>query len=419
MTETANKNTLFFPFITGLRGYAALMVFLIHTGNLYGINRPFFNRIVEFGKYGVILFFVISAFTICLSIARKEHFSFKKYIIRRFLRIAPLYFLISIICFGFNGIISGGAYYMQLFGVKSYDIFNLITHLTFTSIFFQQYQNSLIGLEWTIPLEFFYYFLIPVFFFLTKKNFLSIFVLMILGLFLISHTNVYLPIYIVRSGGGEWGLEQYLTIYSLGVLAFFLLVAHKILKKYTVIKTKIVGGVVLSIIGILYLISFSSAIDSAILLACIGLYFYAKNIIPSLETKINNTILRGVIRNSGILFLFGIVYVYIRYDPTFKNIFVAIFGMLVIVVAMQRRFVSRWVLENKAILHIGKISYSFYLLHLIVVVLMAKFNILFGIYRVGLILFVTITLATFTQKYIESPFIKGRIGSYIYEKFTR
>lgn len=413
------KKEYIFPFITGLRGYAALMVFLIHTGNLYGIHRPFFERLVEFGKYGVILFFVISAFTICLSIARKNVFSFRKYIVRRFLRIAPLYFLISIICFGFNGMISGGAYYMHLFGVKSYDLLNLFTHLTFTSIFLQQYQNSLIGLEWTIPLEFFYYFLIPGFFFLTKRNFLTILTLIIVGIFLITHTSVYLPIYIVRSGGGEWGIEQYLAIYSFGVLAFFLLLGNKILQHWRIEKAKIIPSLAFGVVAILYVMSFSSTIDIAILLSSVAIglfgYFKGKGKITFFKKKLY---IQMLINNVDMVLLLIVIFSYIKYNPHFQNIFVALFGTVAIFIAMQRQLVSRLLLENKAILHVGKISYSFYLLHLIVVVLAAKFQILFGLYRVGFILLVTLTLATLSQKYIEAPFIHGKIGRIIYAKLT-
>jgi len=410
---------LFFPFITGLRGYAALMVFLIHTGNLYGINRPFFNRMTEFGKYGVIVFFVISSFTICLSIARKDKFNFKKYLSRRFFRIAPLYFLISIICFAFGGAISGGAYYMHLFGLSPYDPLNLVTHLTFTSLLMQQYQNSLVGVEWTVPLEFAYYLVLPAIFFLTKKNPLTVFVLMILGLFLISHINIYLPIYLRRSGGGEWGLEQYLSIYCIGILLFFVLVGGRVLKNYKISREKVIGSILLLFIGIFYFSSSLSSSETLVLFLSLGLYIYSFVIKPRAIEYINNSIVRKVTANSDTFFLVLLIYGYVKYIVNFQNMFIAIFAGLAIVVSMERKLLSRLIFENKIILHFGKISYSFYLLHLLFVVLAAKFGIFTGIPRVFVILLAVTIVATITQKFIEEPFINGKALDFVYEKFKR
>ena len=48
-------------FLTGLRGYSALAVFLIHSGGggLRSLGE-WGNKLVDFGKYGVISFFVLS-----------------------------------------------------------------------------------------------------------------------------------------------------------------------------------------------------------------------------------------------------------------------------------------------------------------------------------------------------------------------
>jgi peptidoglycan/LPS O-acetylase OafA/YrhL len=52
-------------FITGLRAIAVFLVFLIHSGG-GGLREvsEFLNTFVNFGKYGVQIFFVISGFTI-------------------------------------------------------------------------------------------------------------------------------------------------------------------------------------------------------------------------------------------------------------------------------------------------------------------------------------------------------------------
>ncbi|MBK9322819.1 MAG: acyltransferase family protein [Bdellovibrionaceae bacterium] len=72
-------------YLTGLRGYAALAVFFIHSGgaglrqvDAFGEGaRSLLNRLVDFGKYGVVVFFVLSAYTIAMSLDRDDTVDYK------------------------------------------------------------------------------------------------------------------------------------------------------------------------------------------------------------------------------------------------------------------------------------------------------------------------------------------------------
>ena len=83
------------PGILGLRGIAAIAVVLFHLNHLAGlaVPQPFSFISSDFG-YGVHLFFVLSAFSLMHS---TEHTMFRstwanEYLIKRFWRIAPLYY---------------------------------------------------------------------------------------------------------------------------------------------------------------------------------------------------------------------------------------------------------------------------------------------------------------------------------------
>jgi len=146
-------------FITGLRGYAALGVLLIHYQGFNILKQSnTYNKFVNLGKYGVLVFFIISAFTLTISIDRNKNFSYKQYIKKRFLRISPLYYIVLLLAF----FIGGNAYYQHEFHITN-SLFSLIFHYSYLNWIDYRHQNNLIGVEWSIPVEFFYYFAFPYF----------------------------------------------------------------------------------------------------------------------------------------------------------------------------------------------------------------------------------------------------------------
>ena len=43
-------------YITGIKAYSALAVFLIHNGGDFRKISPFVDKVIDFGKYGVVSF---------------------------------------------------------------------------------------------------------------------------------------------------------------------------------------------------------------------------------------------------------------------------------------------------------------------------------------------------------------------------
>ena len=84
-------------FIDSLRGLAILMVVMIHVSQVGDAEYPlFFQNIFNFGRYGVQLFFMCSAFTIFLSFERRskiDKYPILFFFTRRFFRIAPLFYI--------------------------------------------------------------------------------------------------------------------------------------------------------------------------------------------------------------------------------------------------------------------------------------------------------------------------------------
>lgn len=101
------KDKIYFPNLNGIRAIAAIMVIIHHIEQFLGImGKPnyFENPIImQIGKLGVTLFFVLSGFLISYLLfaeEKKERTIFiKEFYIRRILRIWPLYYLIIFLSF--------------------------------------------------------------------------------------------------------------------------------------------------------------------------------------------------------------------------------------------------------------------------------------------------------------------------------
>jgi peptidoglycan/LPS O-acetylase OafA/YrhL len=139
--------------LDGLRGVAALMVFLIHANGM-GLRElgQIGNSIAAHGKYGVTVFFVVSAYSLCLSVSPAfdgRPVSWPGYFARRAFRIIPMYFF-ALAAFAAIGLVE----------IKSTS--SLIAHVTFANIVRPEYANDILHVEWSIAVEVAFYLLFPV-----------------------------------------------------------------------------------------------------------------------------------------------------------------------------------------------------------------------------------------------------------------
>lgn len=143
------------PGIHGLRGIAALAVVLFHLIHIAKIDAPlpfaFIGR--DFG-YGVHLFFVLSAFSLMHSteftMSRPAWVS--EYFIKRFWRIAPLYYVVLALMVFLPAIKSGS--------FERIDLQKLLLNLTFTFNFAP--WTGMVWAGWTIGVEMIFYVIFPV-----------------------------------------------------------------------------------------------------------------------------------------------------------------------------------------------------------------------------------------------------------------
>jgi len=126
-----------------LKGYSSFSVALYHLWTLQVLPLAIFR----FGWLGVPVFFALSQYLLMLSLQKNQ--DLKTYLKRRVLRILPLYYIVVFT-----------VYFVDLH-VFHLDVtpLDLVEHILFVSSFLQQFQFQY--LFWSIQIEFFMYFTIP------------------------------------------------------------------------------------------------------------------------------------------------------------------------------------------------------------------------------------------------------------------
>jgi peptidoglycan/LPS O-acetylase OafA/YrhL len=173
-------NKVYYPGLTSLRIIAALMVYLHHFNPLpkgfilFGI--PIWGILNEF-HIGVTIFFVLSGFLIA-SRYMDAKVRFKKYLWNRFVRIYPIYFLLTLLTF-----IAASTEGISIYSLKIF-----LLNITFLRGFFDNYKFSLIDQGWSLTVEETFYIIAPIIFILLKKYgniiYLTPSILIIVGIFI-------------------------------------------------------------------------------------------------------------------------------------------------------------------------------------------------------------------------------------------
>ena len=304
-------------FITGLRALAVLMVFMIHSGG-GGLVELFQygERVVSLGKYGVDIFFVISGFTIFFQIYEKKY-RMKNFILLRLARISIPYFPLIIALYVY--VLYGGEwsnYWLDTLTNGEISFTNLMMHLSYFSFLDIRYANTIIGVEWTLSIEVFYYFLLGFIIIKFREN---IGVNILISLFILTLFFNFLIFYLTRSNEiyqlyALWMPFRYAYMFLLGGVAYFL--RNKIMKKYSEVFQIRISNIIL-LFFIIILLWFSLGIN---------------------------------IPKSSLL----------------NELFFTFFTFILLTTIHDKAFLSKLFLRNRMFIFLGSISFSFYLYHMLV-----------------------------------------------------
>ncbi len=168
----------------GIRGIAILSVVSYHYMELFRIPDSIFawlNPLYSFfyiGPYGVQLFFILSAYLLFLPQFKKLYHRqtiqpINHFILRRFFRIAPLYYLLICVLLYFP------SFNYQAIYINADRFYHLISHYLFIHSFFDSTVFSVIPVAWSLSVEFIFYIFLIIFihilntFFSFKNSFIK------------------------------------------------------------------------------------------------------------------------------------------------------------------------------------------------------------------------------------------------------
>lgn len=341
--------------LNGIRGFAILLVLLSHASNAGVSINPALN-FSGAGRYGVFLFFVLSAFLLTRQFLEKNKNESLKpmlshYFLRRFIRIYPLFFLSLCIY-----------YILTEYGI---DAIVITSDILIDSLLLKDGR----AVFWTIPVEFQYYFILPVVALLLRNTDNLIYVLVSTVLFIAIWWHYFPPEYVIN-------VIPFLPIFLLGSVTAY------ISQRITSINTnkKIADYYLFKLIGLFSFIAFFALVPQ----------FY--NLIFS--TSVSHT------EHHTKFLLFSILSCGLIISVTHSN--------NLLTKLMNSTFMG----------FMGKISFSAYLLHKIVLYFVASYSFRSEI-KWFLFMTITITLAHISYKYFELPLTKIHNIRTLLNKFNR
>jgi len=225
--------------VDSLRGIAILMVILIHTGQSISDMSSRLQGFTLYGQLGVQLFFVMSAFTLSLSADRRdtEEDKTKKYIVRRFFRIAPLYYVGIIWYFLYYSILTS-IYSKSLQLANWYTPVNMLANFLFVHGFYPPANNNIVPGGWSIGTEMSFYVCFPALFLMFRKisergkmQLPLLFTLLVCCYYFLESRYVsWVGTLVERNTFLYYNLLNQLPVFTLGILSYFL-VKNKVMEK--------------------------------------------------------------------------------------------------------------------------------------------------------------------------------------------
>ena len=351
------KNNKNYPALTGIRAIAAYMVFVHHFNPF---DKEIFGNGISgfFAEFhvGVTIFFVLSGFLIANRYYNETQFNFKEYLLKRFARIFPMYFLLTSATFLFWFIRTSMPINQSINQSINQLFADYLFNITFLRGFFDDLKFSGIAQGWSLTVEECFYFLAPLFFILVKKNKIHLFLIPIITI------SFGLLLVFIFSGSNNLGFMN----------------SNNFMLDFTIFGriSEFVVGLALSIFVNEYKIKLKYITYLGVFMVIF--FIFLLSIIDPLNGY-GTELVFGKIINNLLLPLFGI-------------------SLLFYGIITEKTVLSR-ILSSKIFQLLGKSSYVFYLIHMGIVV-----NVLHKINNNLLFIFLSINIISILlYEFIEKP----------------
>jgi peptidoglycan/LPS O-acetylase OafA/YrhL len=377
-----------YDFLDALRGIAVLGVVTVHVLKfiVHTTNSGILYRLSGEGARGVQLFYIVSALTLFLSLHSSQYLGkvgeTLKYSLRRFFRIAPMFYLMLIIIGFFTFI-----YPLDFFSYVKTDILNFVSSFTFINGFFPDYINNIVPGQWSIAVEMLFYILVPILF-IRIKNLEGAKKAFLYSIIFTTLIELILPIISPNLNGGDLQFALFATLpiqlptFILGFVSFFL-IYNKDGKKESADKKTIIDTIK---------------------------YLFAVTLIAEIIFIIVKFALLKTIDTS----------------LTTPRIYIESVILVCLVISLANGYFS--ILKNKLFQFFGKISYSLYLTHFLILMLISRTALYIAmakhmnIYVEYAFLFVLGTIIASVISYITYILIEKpgqELGKYVSKKLVK
>lgn len=206
---------------------ACIGVFVCHLGQRINLMGGF-RLTTDLGQHGVEMFFVVSGYVACLSWYNSEKHSYKEYIIKRCIRILPMYYL-SIVCLGIAEKYIFGGIEADIYGIGKYRYLFLLNGIVHEG---DNYFWSNLGITWTIPVFMMFYLLFP--FIINLVNNFNLSILFILACW---NLTVMMKVYYTEAYMSGF---TYIIYFALGIGCYYGVKEKK--KKWAVLLATLAMG---------------------------------------------------------------------------------------------------------------------------------------------------------------------------------
>lgn len=350
-----------------VRSIAITLVLLAHLSPFFKNNSILFNLLYHSGLYGVELFFVLSGFLIGQSIMLKisPTFSFKqikKFYLKRFLRIAPLYYIILSILVLIN---------VLFLNSKSFHL----AHFVFLQNFFQS-EVGFFAVSWTLSIQFWFYTIVPILFLVINRKKQSknkmlysyIFIILILIFIRYLYVSFFNPTF-------DFGTRKniFLRFDSLFIGVLFAILKHKLNFLYKKIAHKfffaisVISLVIFYAFYLYFMMTFGiDFFDKSVFFRVFGWPLISLMLTVSVAYLENSVFINGVLKNKKFIYIFFTklgaisfsmflihyeIYSYFENNPRYNNIAMSIMMSTTIIVALSfllYNFVEKPILLKKS-----------------------------------------------------------------------